>query len=217
MKGKCVLEVGCGGGQNTIALARKGAHAVGVDPAHPQIDYARTLAATVKSTAQFAVASAVDLPFSNEHFDVVLTSYAFDFVDNIKKAFKDIYYVLKRGGIFILCLSHPYFNAVIGCLTGKENEPRAYVLWPETVAWEWECQRESLTMWSYNRTLSQLVNPLLEQGFILEKIVEQGIEDVASMSEDKKSTIPYISGWSSKEYPFLQRLPCTFIAKVRKP
>lgn len=217
VKGKRVLEVGCGGGQNTIALARKGAKAIGVDPAHSQISYAQTLAATLKSTAQFAVASAVDLPFGNEHFHVVLTSYAFDFVENIKKAFEEVFYVLKKGGIFILCLSHPYFNAVIGYLTGEESEPRTYVSWPETVTWEWECQKESITMWSYNRTLSQLVNPLVEQGFILEKMVEQGIEDVASMSEEEKSAIPYISGWNTKEYQVLQRLPCTFIAKVKKP
>jgi ubiquinone/menaquinone biosynthesis C-methylase UbiE len=216
VKGKRVLEVGCGGGQNTIALARKGAEAVGVDPAHSQIIYAQNLAVTCNSTAHFAVASAVDLPFNNEHFHVVLTSYAFDFVEDIKKAFEEVYKVLKREGIFILCLSHPYFNAVIACLTGEEPEPRTYVSWPETITWNWESQEESIQMWSYNRTLSQIVNPLVEQGFILEKIVEQGIEDVASMSEEEKSTIPYVSGWNEKEYLFLQRLPCTFIVKFKK-
>lgn len=217
VKGKRILEVGCGGGQNTIALARRGAEAFGVDPAQPQVAYARNLAATGNITAHFAAASAVDLPFGNEHFHVALTSYAFDFVEDIEKAFEEIHRVLKKEGIFILCLSHPYFNAVIEYLTEEEPEPRNYVSWPEVVTWNWECQKEPIQMWSYNRTLSQIVNPLVEKGFILEKIVEQGIEDVASMSEEEKGAIPYVSGWSEKEYPFLRKLPCTLIAKLRKP
>ena len=65
--------------------------------------------------------------------------------------------------------------------------------------------------------LSQLINPIAESGLILEKMVEQGIEDVASMSEEEKENIPYLCEWNEKEYAVERKLPCTLILKVRKP
>ncbi len=45
VRGKWVLDAGCGGGQNSIALARMGAHVMGIDSSEAQIEYARHLAA----------------------------------------------------------------------------------------------------------------------------------------------------------------------------
>lgn len=218
VKGKCILEVGCGGGQNTIALARWGASSYGVDPSENQIAYARHCARTCNVNAYFEVAPATNLPFDKTYFHAVITSYAFDFVEDIGKAFNEIYRVLKRNGIFILCLSHPYFNAVIGHLSQDPEAPdiRNYLLWPEIIEWKWDRQKGTMKMWEYLRTLPQVINPLLERGFTLEKMVEQGIEDVMHMSEEEKAHIPYMCGWNDKEYSILRKLPCTLIVKVRK-
>ncbi|MBU7010570.1 MAG: hypothetical protein HXS46_07750 [Theionarchaea archaeon] len=70
-------------------------------------------------------------------------------------------------------------------------------------------------MWSYRRTLSQIINPLLKI-FTLEKMVEQGIEDVATMSDEEKKEIPYLYEWDEKEYAIQRKLPNTLILKLRK-
>jgi cyclopropane fatty-acyl-phospholipid synthase-like methyltransferase len=44
VKCKDVLEIGCGGGQNTIVLSKKGAKSIGLDISEEQIKYARKLA-----------------------------------------------------------------------------------------------------------------------------------------------------------------------------
>src|SRR5690242_14692265 len=44
VSGKRILELGCGGGQCSIAFARQGAECVGVDLSDEQIAYARALA-----------------------------------------------------------------------------------------------------------------------------------------------------------------------------
>jgi hypothetical protein len=115
-------------------------------------------------------------------------------------------------------LEPPYFNAVIGYLSedGEAPDIRNYLSWPEIIEWSWDRQKGTMKMWEYLRTLSQIVNPLLERGFTLEKMVEQGIEDVLHMSEEEKAVIPYLCDWNDKEYSILRKLPCTLIVKVRK-
>lgn len=218
VKGKKVLEVGCGGGQNTIALARKGAEAVGVDPSKAQIAHACHLAKTCNADATFVTASAEGLPFTSEYFDVVLSSHAFEYVYDIEKAFTEVYRVLKVDSIFVLCTNHPYFIAVGYYLAEDPEEPeiRDYLSWPETVTWDWLCKEKAIKMWGYNRTLSQIVNPLIEKGFTLEKVVEKGVEDVASMSEKEKAEIPYLYEWGEKEYAIERKLPHTLILKLKK-
>lgn len=217
VKGKHVLEIGCGGGQNTIALSRWGAFAFGVDPSQNQILYAYRLAKKCNVDTLFATASAEDLPFDNDVFNMVLTCHAFGYVKNIEKAFNEVYRVLKKNGIFVLCLGHPYFNAVGFYLAEDPDEPeiRDYLSWPEIITWKWECDAESIQMWSYHRTLSQIINPLVEQ-FILEKMVEQGIEDMDTIKEEEKVDIPYLCRWNEKEYAVQGKLPSTLILRLRK-
>lgn len=216
VKGKKVLEIGCGGGQNTIALARWGATAYGVDPSYTQILYARRLAAQSNVDATFVTASAEAVPFK-EHFDIVLSSYAFGYVANIENAYQEVRKILKKNGIFVLCVGHPYFHAVGFYLAEDPDEPeiRNYLSGPEIVTWQWECYHEKIQMWSYRRTLSQIINPLLKM-FTLEKMVEQGIEDVAAMLDEEKKEIPYLYGGDEKEYCIQRKLPNTLILKLRK-
>ena len=176
VRGKRVLEIGCGGGQNTIALTRWGAEAFGVDPTQNQIRHARQLAHKCGINAVFAVAAAEELPFQNTYFDVVISSYAWGYVADIEKAYEEVYRVLKEDGFFVFCQTHPYFSAVGYYLAEDPEEPeiRDYLSWPGVTSWEWVCDEESIEMWGYLRTLSQVINPLLDRKFILERIIEQG-------------------------------------------
>lgn len=139
-------------------------------------------------------------------------------MEDIKKAFKEVYRVLKPNSIFVLCLGHPFFNAVIDYIVEDPEDPdiKSYLSWPEQVTWNWNCSNGPIRMWAYYRTLSQIVNLLLED-FVLEKMVEQGIEDVAHLSDEEKTEIPYVCNWDEKDYDIYRKLPCTLILKMRKP
>lgn len=213
--GKRVLEIGCGGGQNTIALARRGADAYGVDPSERQIEYARRLAKECDVDSVFYVAPAEDLSrFPDGYFDLAISSYAFGYVAELSIAYGEAYRVLKEHGSFIMCTGHPYFSATISALIKDPEGPglRNYLDWPEVDTFEWD----TVEMLDVFRTIAQLINGLLEAGFVLEKVLEQGIEDVENMSEDEKAEIPYVCHYDDREYPIALKVPCSIILKARK-
>ena len=77
VKGKDILEIGCGGGQNTIVLAKWGARSVGLDISEEQVKFARKLAQKNKVSTPFFVGNMEHLTmFKDESFDIVLSSHA---------------------------------------------------------------------------------------------------------------------------------------------
>ena len=220
VRGKVALEIGCGGGQNAIALARRGARAYGVDPSRKQIEYARRLSRTCRIDAVFHIAPAEDLSlFRDRQFDLALSSHAFGYVGDLEKGYHEAYRVLKPGSLFVLCIGNPFYNIVSYHLTGNKMEgvEDDYLSWPSVEKWTWEYEDgPSVKMWGYSRTVSQMINPLLEIGFTLERLVEQGAEDVPHMTEKEKADIPYLCKWSEEEFAIARKLPYSLILKLRK-
>src|SRR5213083_2194375 len=73
VRGRTVLDFGCGSGANTLLLARRGANVVGVDISAELIALAqRRLALNgLPGAARFIVGSAHDLPMEADSVDVV--------------------------------------------------------------------------------------------------------------------------------------------------
>ena len=72
VEGKDILEIGCGGGQNAIALAKWGANSVGLDISEEQIKLAKTLASEQSVEVSFHVGNMENMTmFSDESFDII--------------------------------------------------------------------------------------------------------------------------------------------------
>jgi SAM-dependent methyltransferase len=222
VSGRRVLEIGCGGGQNSIVLSSWGASCVGIDPSSAQLVHANRLARERGLDVKFATGIAEDLgDFGDSSFDLVLSSFAFDYVADLAQAYSEAWRVLKPGGIFVFCLSHPWFQAVGWYLAGDpdEHEVGNYAAWPDVEEWDWEFQDgRSAHLVSYLRPLSQIINELLEAGFQLERVIEQAYEDVADASPEQLARLPYLSPYdpASAEYAIMRRLPFTLIIRARK-
>ena len=220
--GKRVIEIGCGGGQNSIALTKRGATCVGVDPSPAQIDHARRLAPENGVEVQFIVGVAEHLStFPDGSFDIALSSYAFDYVTDLRRAYREAWRMLKPSGLFVFCLSHPWFQAVGWHLAGDPDatEVGDYAAWPDVEEWDWTYEDGTTArMRGHLRTLEQIVNELIEAGFTLERLVEQNIEDVAKASPEELACLPYVSEFdpASQEYQIMRKLPHTLIIRARK-
>lgn len=85
-----VLEVGCGQGHLTRAIAARGVDIVGVD-ANPR-------APEVANSELIRHMSAEALSFEDEEFDVVVSVHAIEHIPPLKQALAEMVRVLKKGG-----------------------------------------------------------------------------------------------------------------------
>lgn len=99
---KICLDAGCGGGRNTIAMARLGAReAHGIDIGAPGIEDARARAAALPNV-KFRQASVENIPYPDGHFDVVWCAGVLMHVGNEDKALDELARVLKPGGLLYM-------------------------------------------------------------------------------------------------------------------
>jgi ubiquinone/menaquinone biosynthesis C-methylase UbiE len=126
-----ILDLGCGTGiVSRILRERLGgaANIVGVDVSAPMIEKARSVAPEV----DFRQANAMDLPFPDGSFDIVLCQEMLQFVPDRLAALREVRRVLMPGGRFITSAwrprsEQPFFEAlgrVAERHLGKSNDAR---------------------------------------------------------------------------------------------
>ena len=105
-KDKNILDMGCGSGRFTIALASFGAKSViGVDLGVEGIKIGRANAKINKlKNVKFINASVLDLPFEDNTFDFVFCKGVLHHTGNLKKGLSEYYRVMKQKGSGFLYL-----------------------------------------------------------------------------------------------------------------
>lgn len=99
VRGKTVLEYGCGDGLNTLALARRGAQVKALDISHELVAIARQRlrANNINSSVEFIVGSAHDLPLPDESVDAVFGIAILHHLD-LRLSAREVKRVLRKGG-----------------------------------------------------------------------------------------------------------------------
>ena len=99
VRGKTVLDLGCGDGENTVLLAKRGARVLGVDISGDLIQVARRRleANGVTSGVDFMVTSGHNIAVAGEALDVVFGMAILHHLD-LKLAAREIRRVLRKGG-----------------------------------------------------------------------------------------------------------------------
>lgn len=116
--GSFVLDAGCGTGNFSLKLARKGVRVEGVDLSVPMIDYAKekAQASAYADQLHFQVGDLYELPFADETFDAVLSMAAFEFIHEDERALEEFFRVVKPGGYVL-----------VGTITGNSDWGKEYI------------------------------------------------------------------------------------------
>lgn len=108
LKGKRVLELGCGGAQCSIAFAKQGASATGVDISASQLAFARRLCEREGVKVELRHGDLADLAFlRSDSVDLVFSACAFDYVEDLGRVFRQVHRVLRVGAPLVFSLKHP--------------------------------------------------------------------------------------------------------------
>ncbi len=165
VKGKKVLELGCGGGQCSIAFAKQGAKVTGLDLSKEQLNFAKALAEKEKVTVEFINGSFMNLKkIKSNNYDLVFSAFAFQYSSNLKKLFKQVHRVLKKRGLFVFSLDHPFYSLID---EKSKKIKRSYFKIGKI-----EEKYDSGTFIAFRRRVSDIYNALVGTNFNVEKIIE---------------------------------------------
>lgn len=112
-KGK-LLEIGCSMGTDLLQLARRGMQAHGVDLTDEGIKLAEKRFAMYEIPANVQVGDAENLPFSDNHFDVVYSFGVLHHTPDTQKSIDEVRRVLQPDGLAVIMLYNTRsFNYII--------------------------------------------------------------------------------------------------------
>jgi ubiquinone/menaquinone biosynthesis C-methylase UbiE len=183
VRGKTLLDAGCGEGYNTRLLARAGARVTGIDLSLRMIELAREEENRGPLDIRYEVASFSDLSlFGDAAFDAVISTMALMDGSDLEGALREFHRVLPPGGDLFFSITHPCFmTRGYNWLRDNEgNKARLLVSdyfddepWLER--WQFERAPEGTAPFAipvFPRTISDYVNSLVAAGFILREIRE---------------------------------------------
>jgi ubiquinone/menaquinone biosynthesis C-methylase UbiE len=112
VRGRRVLELGCGAADWSIALARSGARVVGLDFSRARLRQARRSVERAGVRVALLEASAESLPFPAGRFDLVLSDYGATTFTDPSRTIAEAGRVLRSGGLFVFAHASPFRSLV---------------------------------------------------------------------------------------------------------
>jgi SAM-dependent methyltransferase len=192
MRGATVLDAGCGEGYNTRTFAGLCERIVGVDVSQRMIEYARAEEERAPLGIEYHVRSMNDLAgFPDGSFDAVVSTMALMDCADYEGAARELYRVLRPGGLFAFSVLHPCFifehpvwvrddsGEVVGVTLGDYFGTEEGVERWRFSASPPEDDVELFEVPRFPRLLEGYINPLADVGFRLETLSEPRPTDTA--------------------------------------
>ena len=180
IKGKRVLDIGCGMGQHAMQYAKMGALSVlGIDISEKMLGYARKHNAADNIT--YRKLAFEDMGQFGEKFDVITSSLAFDYAEDFGALMKNIAALLEKRGVLVFSMSHPIATAYDGVYdrytrttTGERLYANLHNYGIEGVRHiKWVVDDYEV----YHRKLSTLINAMASAGLIIEECRESELPE----------------------------------------
>lgn len=199
VKGKKVLEIGCGAGHSLQYMGeRKASELWGIDISIEQIEKAKHhLAARNISANLICSPMEEECGIPEDYFDFVYSVYGIGWTTDLDGTFCRIASYLKKGGVFIFSWSHPIHKCV-----ASENDMLVFKKNYFDESW-YSVSIDGGVLSLSDRKLSTYVNALAKAGFVIEQMIEQSDDEILKSKD---------SNFAKKA----KMLPVTFVIKARK-
>lgn len=105
VKGKKILDAGCGAGRECEILARRGAKVFGLDVSELMLKVAKRRCRDLD--VKFLQRDMEKTGFEDETFDFILALFSVQYKRSIERVFKEFWRILKNKGKVFLVVPHP--------------------------------------------------------------------------------------------------------------
>jgi SAM-dependent methyltransferase len=198
VEGKRVLELGCGGAQCSIAFARQGANAIGVDFSSEQLAFARRLVGREGVKVELRHGDLADLAFVRaDTMDLVFSAYAFGFIEDLDRVFRQVHRVLKPEHPLVFSLPHPAYDMI-----DDDADPPLLIRRSYFDRTPIDYERDGVQFTDYRHTISDLFASLSRANFRIDTLLEP----------EPTPDVPRSQHWR----PTYESVPRTLIIRARK-
>jgi len=170
VEGRKIVELGCGGAENSITLAKKGGNCTGVDMSLEQLKHAKNSMIENKVKIELIEGDLENLiMFDDEIFDIAISIFALDWMQDLNAAFKEAYRILKPNGFFVFSTQHPIYNL----LGAEELDLKKLKIAQSYFEKEWTFKDSTgIDLRVHASKISDIINGLIRIGFNIESILE---------------------------------------------
>lgn len=191
IKGKKVLALACGGGQQSIILAAAGADVTVIDISKKQIENDIKTAAKENLKIKAIQADMQDLSMlDDDSFDLIFNPTSTCFIKNVENTYKECNRVLKTGGHFLTSATNPILY-----LFDEKKEFKGKLKVKYTIPYsdlkslskkELEKRLKKNDTIEFSHTWETLLGGIFKAGFIVEDLYTDysGLEIVDSFIHD---------------------------------
>ena len=175
LKGRTILDLGCGSGERCVDYIKRGAVRVtGVDISEKMLSVAKRENSDPHIT--YLKMPMEDIDAINDTFDMIISSLALHYVDDFPGVVKNVYRLLNEDGIFIFSQEHPLTTCYSGTGDRWTRDGSGKKIHANISDYCVEGIKES--KWfvegvqRYHRMFSTIVNTLADNGFRILKMEE---------------------------------------------
>lgn len=186
VRGKNILDLGCGIGKHAKAYLEKGAKVTGVDASEEMLKIAKK---TCGDKGKFFVANFEEVEFDQGSFDLISASFSIHYSNKLDYLFKQFYSWLKPNGRVIFSIFHPiqYYIRLENFDFSKSGK-----YW-------FNFKTHEIDLYTYYHPVGEYCESFLSNGFELKSLCE--------------TTIPReLEGWAERKY----RIPNAMIFEILK-
>ena len=195
VKGLDILELGCGGGQNSIVLVKWGAKSVtAIDQSEKQLEYAKKLASSQGVKIKFLKGNIEDLSMLKDaSFDLIVSSHAMNYVENLPRVFSEVARVLRENGRIVTCMGHPIMHLIWEALEKGSIEEVNNYFDDKRIVFDWADEKgeKIATFEETGYRFEEIINGLIFAGLKIERVLEPPGYSEAEIEKLGEDQVPY--------------------------
>jgi len=174
LTGKAILDLNCGNGENCVIFSKMGAaRVVGIVATDKMLSI--TNAAKKRDNINYIKFDIDDFYMIKERYDIVFSSLTVHHIKDFRRLLQNVNDLLNENGSFIFSQEHPLTTAPISGAHWTRDEKWNILHYDLT---DYRRDGERIVSWivdgitKYHRCFSEIVNSLIDEGFVIEKMLE---------------------------------------------